>query len=157
MTSRSAALLGTTQLKVAVTVVSVCKRRTQVEPVQPPDQPPNVEGATGVAMRVTVVPLGKLSWQLTAVLGQLKAVGELVTVPVPLPEKLTVTIGSAPLPPLPLPVKQTTFAVMLPVTMAPDEDTPEPSLLVCIVAETRVAPHSRPVAVSNPVEVTENI
>ena len=145
------------QLKVAVTVVSVWSRRTQDVPVQAPDQPPNVEGATGVAMRVTVVPLGKLSSQLTCVLGQLKAVGELVTVPVPLPEKLTVRTGSAPPPPLVVPVKQTTFAVMLPTTMAPDEDTPDPSWFVVTLAETKVAPQTPPVAVSKPVELMVNI
>jgi len=64
--------------------------------VQPPDQPPNVEGATGVAVRVTVVPDGKLSTQLSDPLSQLKPEVELVTVPVPLPRKFTVKIGSAP-------------------------------------------------------------
>lgn len=101
------------QLKLAVTVVSLSMRRTQVEvPVQPLDQPPKVEGAIGVAVRVTVVPAGKLSTQLTAVLAQLKPEVELVTVPVPLPRKLTVKIGSAPPPPLPVLVKHTTSAVM---------------------------------------------
>ena len=126
-------------------------------PVQaPPDQPPNVEGGTGVAVSITVVPLGKLSMQLTAMLAQLKPPLELVTVPIPLPRKLTVRVGSPP-PSPPLPVKQTTFAVILPVTMAPDDDTPDPSVLVCSVAETRVPPHSWPVAVSKPVEVMVNI
>jgi hypothetical protein len=102
------------QLNVAVTIVSVCNRRVQVEvPVQsPPDHPPKVEGATGVAARVTVVPLGKLSMQLTAVLAQEKPEVELVTVPVPEPEKSTVSVGSAAPPPLPVLVKQTTLAVM---------------------------------------------
>jgi hypothetical protein len=154
----SSGLLSKVQLKVAVTMVSLCKRRTQFPvPVQPPDQPPNVEGAMGVAVRVTVVPLGKLSMQLTAVLAQLKPEVELVTVPVPLPRKLTVNVGSAPPPPLPVLVKQTTFAVMEPVTTAPEEDTPDPSALVVTVAETKVPPQARPVAVSKPVEVTVNI
>jgi hypothetical protein len=97
-------------LKVAVTVVSLSMRRTQVEvPVQPPDQPPKVEGAIGVAVRVTVVPDGKLSTQLPAVLAQLKPKAE-ETVPVPLPRKLTVRIGSEP-PTLPV-VSHTTSAVM---------------------------------------------
>lgn len=78
-------------------MVSVCRTRTQVEdPVQPPDQPPNVEGATGVAVSVTVVPDGKLSTQLIDALVQLKPEVELVTVPVPLPRKVTVKIGSPP-------------------------------------------------------------
>lgn len=149
---------GTTQLKVAVTIVSLCRSRTQGEvPVQaPPDQPPNVDGATGVAVRVTVVPLGKLSVQLTPVLAQLKPEGD-VTVPVPPPRKLTVRVGSAPPPPLLVLVKQTTFAVMYPVTMAPDVDRPDPSVLVCKVAETSVAPQALPVAVSKPAGVTVNI
>ena len=98
----------------AVTIVSVCNRSVQVEvPVQPPpDHPPKVEGATGVAVRATVVPLGKLSMQLTAVLAQEKPEVALVTVPVPEPEKPTVSVGSAAPPPLPVLVKQTTFAVM---------------------------------------------
>ena len=146
------------QLKVAVTTVSVCNTRTHVPvPVQaPPDQPPNVEGATGVAVRVMVVPLGKLSMQLTSVLAQLKPEVE-VTVPVPLPEKLTVKVGPAPPPPLLVPSKQTTFAVMLPVTTAPDDDTPDPSALVVTVAETKVAPQTKPVAVSKPAGVMVNI
>lgn len=136
-------------------MVSLSIRRTQVEvPVQPPDQPPNVEGATGVAVRVTVVPTGKLSTQLIAVVAQLK-VG-LVTVPVPLPRKLTVRIGAAPPPPPPLvSVKQTTLAVMEPVTTAPEEDTPDPSAFVVSVAEIRVfGPQTTPVTVISPVELT---
>ena len=129
-------------------------RRTQVEvPVQPPDQPPKVEGAIEVAVRVTVVPAGKLSTQLIAVLAQLK-VG-LVTVPVPPPRKLTVKIGSAPPPPPPVLVKQTTLAVMEPVTTAPEEDTPDPVAFVVTVAEIRVfGPQTTPVAVISPVELT---
>jgi hypothetical protein len=116
-----------------------------------------VDGATGVAARVTVVPFGKLSTQLIAVLAQLKPEVELVTVPVPLPRKFTVRVGSAPPPPLVLLVKQTTFAVMYPVTIAPEDDRPDPSLLVWTVAETRVPPQARPVAVSRPDEFTVNI
>jgi len=91
------------------------------------------------------------------VLAQLKPEVELVIVPVPLPRKLTVKVGSAPLPPLLVLVKQTTFAVIYPVTTAPDEDKPDPSVFVCRVAETRVPPQARPVAVSRPVELTVNI
>jgi hypothetical protein len=134
-------------------VVSLSIRRTQVDvPVQPPDQPSKAEGAIGVAVRVTVVPAGKLSTQLIAVLAQLK-VG-LVTVPVPLPRKLTVRIGAAP-PLPPVLVKQTTLAVMEPVTTAPEEDTPDPSAFVVSVAEIRVfGPQTTPVAVISPVELT---
>lgn len=134
-------------------MVSFSIRRTHVEvPVQPPDQPPKVDGATGVAVRVTVVPAGKLSTQLTAVLAQLKL--ELVTVPVPLPRKSTVKIGAAPLPP-PVLVKQTTLAVIEPVTTAPEEDTPDPSAFVATVAEIRVfGPQTTPVTFISPVELT---
>lgn|ERR1700733_2283918 len=126
-------------------------------PVQPPDQPPNAEGLTAVAFRVTVVPLGKLSTQLTAVLAQLKPDVELATTPVPLPRKLTVRIGSELPPPLPVLVKQTTFAVIVPTTTAPDEDTPEASLLVFRVADTSVVPQTWPVAVSKPPDAMVNI
>ncbi len=94
-------------------------------------------------------------------LARLRPKGELVTVPEPVPEKVTLMVGSAPPVPPPPPdvvlVKQTTFAVINPVTMAPDEDKPDPSVFVCRVAETRVPPHARPVAVSRPVELTVNI
>ena len=124
-------------------------------PVQPPDHPPNVDGETGLAVRVTAVPDGKLSTQLTFVLEQVNPEVVLATTPVPLPEKLTVRTGSdPPLPPLPLPVKQTTFAVINPVTIAPEEDTPEPSWFVVTVAETKPPPQSSPVATIRPVELT---
>src|SRR5580693_1298274 len=126
-------------------------------PVQPPDQPPNAEGLTGVAFRVTVVPWGKLSTQLTAVLAQLKPEVELATTPVPLPWKLTVRIGSELPPPLPVLVKQTTLAVILPVTIAPDEETPEPSLFVVNEAEISAPPQRKPVVVIKPVELMVNI
>lgn len=115
-------------------VVSVSMTTTQFPvPVHPPPlQPPKVEGGIGVAVRVRVVPTGKLSMQLTSVLEQTKPEGELVTLPVPVPEKLTVKTGSPA--PVPVPVKQTTLAVILPVTTAPDEETPELSLLVVTLA-----------------------
>ena len=46
---------------------------------------------------------------------------------------------------------------MDPVTTAPDEDTPLPSLLVVAVADTKVPPQAWPVAVSIPVGLTVNI
>jgi len=64
----------------------------------------------GVAINVTVVPLAKLAEQVPAVLAQLSPNGELLTVPVPVPAKLTVSVGCVP--PLPVPVKHTTFAVI---------------------------------------------
>jgi len=69
--------------------------------VSHPAQPPNVD-PFGVAVRVTVVPLGKLAVQ---VVEQPSPPGELDTVPAPVPAKFTVRVG-------PVPVKQTTFAVM---------------------------------------------
>ena len=121
--------------------------------MHPPLHPPNGELPTGVAVRVTGVPLAKLALHVPWVLAQLIPRGELVTVPEPLPAKLTVRIGD----PEPVLVKQTTFAVMDPVTMAPDEDSPPALLFVVTVAETREPPHANPVAVSSPVELIENI
>jgi len=78
-----------------------------------------------------------------------------VTVPEPLPRNVKVRAG-LPEPP-PDEVKQTTFAVIYPVTTAPDEDKPPELLFVVTVAEISVPPHDSPVAVSNPVELTVNI
>jgi len=108
-----------------------------------------------VAVRVTLVPLGKLATHgCGPVLAQLSPEGELVTVPVPVPGKVTVRIGS---PLVLVPVKHTTFAVMYPVTIAPDADTPPASLFVCTVAEMRVPPQGPPVTVIRPVELTVTI
>lgn len=75
----------------------------------------------------------------------------------PPPAKLSVRVGSpVPLPPPEL-TKQTTLAVMDPVTFAPEEDTPDASAFVVTVAETSVLPQAAPVAVSRPVELTVNI
>lgn len=83
-----------------------------------PTQFPKTEPLFGTAFKITVVPFGKL---VLHVLPHPSPAGELLTVPEPLPVKFTVRRG-APLPePLP---KHTTFAVMLPVTTAPDEDRP---------------------------------
>jgi hypothetical protein len=46
-----------------------------------------------------------------------------------------------------------TFAVIDPVTTAPEEDT-VPALFVVTVAETMEPPQSTPVAVNKPVELT---
>ena len=56
-------------------------------------------------------------------LEQLRPNGELATVPEPLPRNVKVRPG-LPEPP-PDPVKQTTFAVINPVTTAPDDDIPQ--------------------------------
>ena len=57
--------------------------------VQLPDQPANVEPAAGVAVKVTAVPLLKVVEQ---VLPQLIPVGLLVTLPVPVPARFTVSV-----------------------------------------------------------------
>ena len=64
----------------------------------------------------------------------------------------TVTAGLGP-----WPVKQMTLAVILPVTIAPEEDRSPILLFVVMVAETRAFPHARPVAVNRPVELTVTI
>jgi hypothetical protein len=81
---------------------------------------------------------------------QFIASAESIAVPEPLPPKATVRTGE-PAPPLPLLVKQTTFAVINPVTTAPDDDIPPALLPVLTVAEINVPPQDSPVAVSKPV------
>ena len=148
-----------TYWKVAVTATSAVRLLiVQVSPdTEPhPVHPPNVPN--GVAVSVTLLPVGNAALHRLAVLAQLSPRGELVTVPWPVPANVTVRIGPLPPPPPPpVPVKHVTSAVIKPVTMAPDEDTPDPSLLVCTVADIRVPPQARPVAVTNPVELTVTI
>lgn len=55
------------------------------------------------------------------------------------------------------PVKQTTFAFMLPVTRAPEEDMFPALLLVVTVAEMIVPPQASPVTVIRPFESTTTI
>jgi hypothetical protein len=112
--------------------------------VQPRPQVTVVAGSVGAAVRVTVVPLAKAALQVEIQL--LMPAGELLTVPVP----VTSTRKNGPPPPPPLPVKQTTFAVIVPVTIAP-EDGRSPALwFVCTVAETRAPPQSNPVTTNRP-------
>ena len=73
-----------------------------------------------------------------------------MTVPEPGPGKFTVRVG-------PEPVKQTTLAVILPVTNAPFEVRFPVLVLVVTVAETRAFPHASPVAVNRPAEFTVTI
>jgi len=110
-----------------------------------------VKPLLAVAVNVTVVPLAKAV--LVQADAQLRPSGELVTVPAPPPRKFTVRLNPPP-PPPPGGVGQTTFAVMKPVTIAPDEDTLLVLLFVLKVAETREPPQALPVAVSRPVELT---
>jgi hypothetical protein len=90
------------------------------------------------------------------VLAQLMPAGWLLTVPAPVPAKFTVMVGPEP-PPLVVLTKQVTFAVMKAVTIAPDEDTPDPSAFVVTVAEISVPPQLSPVAVAKPAELTVTI
>jgi hypothetical protein len=144
--------LSLCQKKLAVTAEFAVIVIVQVNPLGlQPDHDTLVEGAVGVADRVIGVPLTNAALHEP---GQVIPDGELVTVPLPL-VMLTVKRGELPVPPLP--VKQTTFACMLPVTMAPFEVRFPELLFVCTVAETSVPPHAPPVAVINPVELTVTI
>src|SRR5438552_1416454 len=79
-------------VKVAVTVVAAETVTTQVPvPEQPPPlQPVKVEPAAGVAVSVTAVPLEKLAEQVAP---QVIPAGALVTVPLPVPALLTVSVN----------------------------------------------------------------
>ncbi len=57
--------------------------------VQLPDQPPNVDPEAGVAVKLTAVPLLRIVVQ---VLPQLIVPGLLVTVPLPVPARVTVSV-----------------------------------------------------------------
>jgi len=134
-------------LKVAVTTVSAVKLfMVHVSPdgVQP-DQVTDVELPVSVAVNVIAVPLAKFALHVD---GQLMPDGLLLTLPVP--KMFTARSG-----PEPVPVKQMTFAVIKPVTIAPDEDRFPALLFVFTVAEIRLSPHP-PLLVTTirPVEVT---
>jgi hypothetical protein len=113
------------------------------------DQPPNVDVLDGVAVSVIEVPLAKACVLHGPGVEQLKPSAGSETVPIPAPKNVTLKSG-LPLPP-PVPVKQTTFAVINPVTTAPDDDIPPALLPVVTVAEISVPPQDSPVAVSMPV------
>src|SRR6266581_4777681 len=80
------------RVKVAVTVVAAESVTVQgpVPEQPPPLQPVKVEPATGVAVNVTAVPLAKLAEQVAP---QLIPTGALVTVPLPVPALLTVSVN----------------------------------------------------------------
>src|SRR5438128_1721959 len=79
------------RLNVAVTVVAALKVTVQAPvPEQPPPlQPVKIEPATGAAVRVTGVPVANAAEHVTP---QEMAVGALVTVPLPAPVLLTVSV-----------------------------------------------------------------
>ena len=60
-------------------------------PLQAPLQPANVDGASAVAVKVTKVPSVYVAEQVAP---QLMPAGELVTVPVPVPARLTLSVLS---------------------------------------------------------------
>jgi hypothetical protein len=107
-----------------------------------PAQLPKVEPLLGVAVSVTLMPLVKGALHVAV---HPSPAGTLVTVPEPTPIKSTVRVG--------LP-KQTTFAFMVPLTRAPDEEMFPALLFVVTVAETRAFPQAIPVGVSSPAEET---
>jgi len=77
-------------VKVAVTVCGAFTVTLQVPvPVQLPLQPLKDEPAAGVAVSVTPVPLANAAEHVTP---QLMPAGELVTVPVPAPAVLTLSV-----------------------------------------------------------------
>lgn len=81
-------------MNVAVTDVAsfIVTTHTPV-PAHAPPQPVKVELPEGVALRVTTVPPSYAAEQVDP---QLIPDGELVTVPVPVPDSVTVSVGSLP-------------------------------------------------------------
>ena len=115
-------------------------------------QLPNVDPAAGVAVSVTGVPTGKAWVTQGDGLEQLNPEGLLETVPEPLPVNVNVNAGFPA--PLPEPVKQVTFPVINPVTIAPEDEMPPVLVFVFTVADTSVAPQASPVTVRSPEEST---
>jgi len=142
-------------LKVTVTTRLLFKTRLHVGPetVSHPSQLPNAEPEFGAAVREIADPAEKVPLQAVA---QPSPAGVLVTVPNPAPEKFTVRRKELP-PDPPEPVKQITFACIVPVTIAPEEERLPALLFVWTVAEIKVLPHALPVAVIRPVESTVTI
>jgi len=76
-------------VNVAVTVVAAETVTVQAPVPAQPVQPVKVEPAAGVAVSVTAVPLAKLAEQVAP---QVIPAGELVTVPLPVPDGETVSV-----------------------------------------------------------------
>jgi hypothetical protein len=125
-------------LNVAVTVVSAESVTTQAAvPVQPPDQPVKADPPLGVAVKVTAVPLLNLALHVCP---QLMPEGLLLTVPVPVPEGVTVSctvVGPA-------------LAANVAVTVAAAES-------VTLQAPPPVQPPDQPVNVEPPVGVAVRV
>lgn len=142
-------------LKVTVTVrfpVIVTVQGFVVPGESQPTQLANCDVPIGLAVSVTTVPV--MNWARQGVgLEQLRPMGRLVTVPEPLPKKVSVRAGDEPPPPPELP-KQVTFPVMNPVTAAPEEEMPPALVFVVTVADMSEAPHDAPVTVTTPAEST---
>jgi hypothetical protein len=80
------------RLKVAVQLTLLVTVRLPLEHAASPDQPAKVEPLAATAERATAVPLVTVVEQLVP---QLMPAGELVTVPLPPPARLTVTVKLA--------------------------------------------------------------
>jgi len=80
------------RLKVAVQLTLLLTVKLPLEQAASPDQPAKREPLAATGVRVTAVPLTKL---LEQPVPQLIPAGELVTVPLPVPPRLTVTVKVA--------------------------------------------------------------
>ena len=120
---------------VGVTAVLTSRVTRQVPtPVHTPDHPAKVLPDPGVAANTTAVPLGKLAVQ---VCGQLIPAGVLVTVPVPVPARFTVSwIPEEPAPTVivteaeAVPPGPVAVAVNLVVEVGLTDTTPPPAAIV---------------------------
>jgi hypothetical protein len=143
-----------TDAKPAVTVFAALIVRVQVlaVPVQPPDQPLNVEPAVAAAVKVTLAFWVKLALQVAP---QLIPAGELVTVPAPVPDLVTVNnlTGTKPAVTV-LAVLMVTVQVLAVPVQAPDQPLKvEPvvaaavnlTLAFLVKLELQVAPQLMPV------------
>ena len=113
----------TVAVNVAVTAESEVSVMMHVPvPVQPlPVQPVNVEPASGVAVRVTDVPLAKLVAQVAP---QLMPAGALVTDPVPVPAFVTVSARGISVNVAVTEVSAVKLTVQVPVPVQPPPDQP---------------------------------
>jgi len=82
--------------EIAVLVVKLGMVHTSPDGEGQLPQVTEVEVPVGVAVNVIGVPLTKPALHVPTVDAQLRPAGELVTFPVPLPKKFTVSIGQAP-------------------------------------------------------------